>query len=98
MNRFEDAAAVFAQASDLDASPIRRVSGINRAIRQVAREYETLLVDADRIFRKRSEHGLVGFNLIEDYVHPTIEGHEIIAWNIWNSMERAGWFGKKSSV
>src|SRR5262249_33620843 len=45
-----------------------------------------------------SEHGLTGSNLIEDYVHPTPEGHQLIAWHMWDAMERAGWFGAKGSA
>ena len=55
-------------------------------------------MDVDRVFEQRSEHGLVGFNLIEDYVHPTREGHELIAWHVWDAMEQAGWFGINSAA
>ena len=96
--RWDDARRAYQQACDADASPNRRVSGINAAIREVARQYGALLVDVERIFEQRSEHGLVGFNLIEDYVHPTREGHELIAWHVWDAIERAGWLGKKSAA
>jgi tetratricopeptide (TPR) repeat protein len=96
--RWDDARRAYQQACDTDASPVRRVSGINAAIREVARRSGALLVDVERIFEQRSEHGLVGSNLIEDYVHPTREGHELIAWHVWDAIERAGWFGKKSAA
>jgi Flp pilus assembly protein TadD len=64
----------------------------------VAREEGALLVDADRIFTEASEHGLVGFNLIEDYVHPTVEGHQLIAWHLWQAIENAGWLPERAPV
>ena len=94
--RWDDARGAFQRACDADASPTRRVSGINDAIREVARQRGVLLVDVDRIFEELSAPRPVGFNLIEDYVHPTQEGHEIIAWHMWDTMERAGWLGGKA--
>ncbi|MGB6041944.1 MAG: tetratricopeptide repeat protein [Pirellulales bacterium] len=94
--RWDDARDAYWRACDVDASPTRRLSGINEAIRDVAREQRTLLVDADQSFEQRSEHGLAGFNLIEDYVHPTREGHEIIAWYIYDAIARAGWLGSET--
>ncbi|MEI6536218.1 MAG: tetratricopeptide repeat protein, partial [Verrucomicrobiaceae bacterium] len=96
LGRFDDARAAYQRACDEDASPIRRLSGMNVAIREIARQSGALLVDVDRFFEQQSEHGLVGFNLIEDYVHPTQHGHELIAWQIWEAMEKAGWFSDKS--
>jgi len=96
LGRFDDARCAYQRACDDDASPIRRLSSINLAIREIAHQQGALLVDIDRLFEQQSEHGLVGFNLIEDYVHPTRQGHELIAWQIWEAMEQAGWFGDQS--
>ena len=98
LGRFDDARSAYQRACDEDASPIRRLSGINLAIREIAHRQGALLVEVDRLFEQQSEHGLVGFNLIEDYVHPTRQGHELIAWQIWEAMEGAGWFNAKSQA
>ncbi len=97
LTKWDQARAAYQFACDYDASPIRRISSINQVIREVAKEKGALLVDMDQIFEQLSEHGLVGFNLIEDYVHPTREGHEIIAWHIWNAMEKAGMMGSEAA-
>jgi tetratricopeptide (TPR) repeat protein len=86
-NRWNEAAVAYQAACDLDAFPIRRTSPINEAIRRVAADAQVSLLDVDRLFAERSEHGLVGFNLIEDYVHPTLHGHQLIAWQAWTAME-----------
>lgn len=93
LGRWDDARAAYARAADLDASPVRRISGTNDAMRSVAAEEGALLVDVERLFEEHSEHGLVGFNWIEDYVHPTREGHQMIAWWLWQAMAEAGWLG-----
>ena len=71
LGRWAPARHAYQRACDADASPIRRLAGINEAIREVGREHGGLLVDVDYIFQERSEHGLVGFKLVEDYVPPT---------------------------
>ena len=90
---WDAARLAYKRACDDDVSPIRRLSAINDAVRDVARQQGALLVDVDKLFTQRSDHGLVGFNLIEDYVHPTKEGHLLIAWHLWEAIEGAGWYG-----
>ncbi|MCY2927472.1 MAG: tetratricopeptide repeat protein, partial [Planctomycetota bacterium] len=91
--RWDDARRAYQLACDADAKPTRRLSAVNGAIRDVAAQTGALLVDMDKVFEEHSEHGLVGFNLIEDYVHPTREGHELIALYMWRAMEQGGWAG-----
>lgn len=97
LGRFDEAGRAYALACDLDASPIRRIAGINEAIREVARDEGVPLVDADRLFVEQSPDGLVGFELIEDYVHPTRRGHELIAWHALRAISDAGWLGEGSA-
>ena len=98
LGQWDDARAAYGRACDADASPSRRPSGINEAIREVARQRGVLLVDVDHLFEELSAPRPVGFNLIEDYVHPTQEGHELIAWHMWDAMARAGWLGDEASA
>ena len=93
LGRWRQAQQAYRQARDEDASPSRALSVSNQAIRDVAREEGALLVDIDELFTAQSPHGLVGFELIEDYVHPTLQGHREIAWHLWEALERSGWFG-----
>jgi tetratricopeptide (TPR) repeat protein len=85
--RWREATVAYRAACDLDAFPIRRTSAINESIRRVAADAEVPLLDVDQLFAEQSEHGLVGFELIEDYVHPTLRGHQLIAWEAWRAME-----------
>jgi tetratricopeptide (TPR) repeat protein len=91
LGQWDAAREAYGRAADHDASPIRRVSQVNAATREVAQSEGALLVDVDKVFVEESEHGLVGLNLIEDYVHPTRAGHQLIAWHLWQAIEEAGW-------
>jgi len=85
-------------AVDYDASPIRRTSKINRAIREVTTQEGALLVDIETVFMENSDHELIGFKLIEDYAHPTPDGHTLIAWHLWHAMAKAGWIDEVKSA
>jgi len=96
VQQWKEARQAYQLACDDDASPSRRISAINATIRQIATDQHCLLVDCDALFTRQAEHGLVGFNLIEDYVHPTRKAHVLIAWALWQAIERAGWVSEKS--
>ncbi len=94
LEQWQQARRHYELAADLDASPIRRTTAINQAIASVAAEESALLVNIEVIFQQLSTNSLIGFGLIDDYVHPTVEGHRIIAWHLWNALEDAGWLGQ----
>ncbi len=93
--RFGDARQAYRRARDADAQPARASTAINDAIRRVARERGVPLLDVERLFEAASPHGLVGFNLIEDYVHPKPEGHRLIALELYRLFVREGLAGPR---
>ena len=93
LGRYDDARAAYVAARDLDSQPSRAPSEHNETIRRVAREEGAHLVDVERLFESASEHGLVGFGLIEDYVHPKPEAHRMIARELWRTIEAEGLAG-----
>jgi Flp pilus assembly protein TadD len=98
LGRWDDARASYSLARDRDAMPSRVLSSFNDAIREIGRESGVLLVDIERSFEEASPHGLVGFNLIEDYVHPTPEGHRRIAYEIFRAFVGRGLPGETRSA
>jgi len=94
LGRWDDAREAYVAARDLDAQPARASSELNETIRRVARAEGALLVDVERLFEQQSEHGLVGFNLVEDYVHPKPEGHRLIARELWRTIHLEGLAGE----
>jgi tetratricopeptide (TPR) repeat protein len=94
LDRTEDARQAFDRARDLDAQPARASSELNRIVRRVAEEEGTLLLDLAASFIAASPDGLVGFNLLEDYVHPNPEGHRLIAREQWRRIQYEGLVGR----
>ncbi|HET9481351.1 MAG TPA: tetratricopeptide repeat protein [Candidatus Polarisedimenticolia bacterium] len=90
---WEQAALAYSRARDADAQPARALTAINDAIRQLAAKTGSPLADVERLFEQASPHGLVGFNLTEDYVHPNIRGHRLIARHLWALVHEQGLAG-----
>jgi tetratricopeptide (TPR) repeat protein len=60
--------------------PNRVVPAVSDAIRGFAGRPGVLdVVDIERLFRERSDGGLVGYDLIYDHCHPSVEGNFLIA-------------------
>ncbi len=96
--RFGEARQAYVRARDLDGKPARALSAFNDTLRRLAAERGAILVDAERIFEEASPHGLVGFNLIEDYVHPKPPGHLLVARAIWQALVEDGQLGDPRTV
>ena len=93
LGRPEEARTSYLRARDRDAQPARAVSALNDTIRDVAGREGVLFVDAEQRFVEASADGLIGFNLIEDYVHPNPQGHRLLARELWTLLEQSGTFG-----
>ncbi|QDV24153.1 GDSL-like Lipase/Acylhydrolase [Aureliella helgolandensis] len=66
-------------ARDADVCPLRAPTAISAVIREVAQNADLPLVDADRLFSDASEHGIVGDQWLVDHIHPSLEGHQLLA-------------------
>ena len=98
VGRADEARAAFSRARDLDAQPARASSRLNEILREVATQQGTVLLDLDATFAEESPGGLVGFNLLEDYVHPKPEGHRLIARELWRVIQEQGLTGETREV
>ena len=83
------------RARDEDICPLRALSPMASIVREVAEaenvpsvDFETLL--ADRV-RAQAGHGAAGDDWFLDHVHPTIEGHRLLALEIIRTMTDAAW-------
>jgi tetratricopeptide (TPR) repeat protein len=95
LGRWDDARRALTAARDLDAQPSRAMTRINETLRRVAADRGIPLVDAERVFENEAPNGLVGFNLIEDYVHPNPKGHELVAYALYELLLREGLVGEQ---
>lgn len=87
---FAEAEREFQAALDNDICPLRAVSQIRQIVREVAANRHVPLVDFEEILRKETErtngHGIPGNEFILDHVHPTIEGHRLLAMALVEAM------------
>jgi lysophospholipase L1-like esterase len=79
LHRNDEARAALIQAKDLDVCPLRMLEPMKQIIRNVAAESGTPLVDADALIAAQSRSGFPDRQWLVDHVHPTIEGHQLIA-------------------
>ena len=76
---FPQAREALVRARDLDICPLRILSPMNELVLRVAEETGTPLVDADELFTSRSRGHIAGGEWLLDHVHPTLEGHQLLA-------------------
>ena len=80
------ALAAFVRARDLDGIHLRACSPFNLAIRALAAESGAILIDVEQAFATHAPAGLVGDELITEYLHPTVWGHYLIAQTIMTTL------------
>ena len=90
--------ASFSRARDLDALRFRAPKEINEIIRELAATDDNVyLVDSEKEFNRQSPYGIPGRKLLLEHVHPTIEGHRVIAGCFLESL-RQGTFARMKNL
>ena len=79
VNRISEAKHAFVRARDEDICPLRMTSRQHDVIRQVAKTSGVPLLDLEHLLALKSPHGILGNNWLLDHVHPSINGHQLIA-------------------
>lgn len=77
--RRREALAAFVQARDFDRLPFRGPSILSQVVRQVARQDGATLCDVEAAFAAATPDGIVGDELLTEYLHPTVLGHYVLA-------------------
>ena len=72
----------FIRARDLDPMPWRATSLSQEAIRRAADEQGASLCDVEAMFRRNSPGGAIGWELMDDHVHPSLQGQALLARSI----------------
>ena len=78
LGRHQEALTEYTLAKDLDTMPWRPPGACNRAVRRAA-EQGAILCDLESEFRKNSAGGAIGWELMDDHVHPSLAGQALIA-------------------
>ncbi len=66
-------------AKENDICPLRILEPMNQAVLEIAGETGTPLVDVRRMYERMSEGEIPGNLYLVDHVHPSIEGHQLVA-------------------
>ncbi len=78
----------FIAARDLDTMPWRATSRQQDAIREAAGSAGGTLCELEEAFRDASPGGCIGWELMDDHVHPSLEGQALMADALVDTMRR----------
>ena len=78
--RYQEAKQALEKALYLDAYPFRCL--FNEDIHEVAHRLEVPLVDSAAAIEQVANNGIVGFEQLVDYVHPTVASNDLIAQTV----------------
>ena len=97
--KLQEAFAAFVRARDLDTMPWRAPSTYNEVIRSLADAEDVLLADVERAFLHASPPQGIGWELMSDYVHPSVDGQILMARTMLGSLrpllaEQPAFWGK----
>jgi tetratricopeptide (TPR) repeat protein len=88
LERHGEAKAAFSRARDQDICPLRILSPMQQTLKSVATEQQVPLFDFVKLVEQHSENHVPGENFFLDHVHPTIEGHRLLALALLEAMQR----------
>lgn len=76
----------FIAAKDADVCPLRIIEPMQDVIDEVARQWGITVVDLRPVFAARAQQTIPGDECFLDHVHPTIDGHQWIADQLFQAM------------
>jgi len=85
------ARSAFLMAREHDICPLRVIQPLEEKLFRVARETGVPLVDMHTLLEAKSPGGILGDDWLVDHIHPSIEGHQLVADAILEEMARYGW-------
>ncbi|MFC1764576.1 SGNH/GDSL hydrolase family protein [Planctomycetota bacterium] len=69
----------FIQAKEQDICPLRMLEPMHDIVKQIAAQNAVPLVDVRHLIEQQSDGHIPGSQWLLDHVHPTIDGHQLIA-------------------
>jgi tetratricopeptide (TPR) repeat protein len=86
LHGYDSAQYYFERAADLDVIRFRAPSSFNAIIKNVCADNRVPFVDVHGDFAGRSEHGIIGNELLLEHVHPNQQGYLQIAKSVAKTM------------
>ena len=91
LQKFDEAKIAYQRALDEDVCPLRALSPMPGIVTEVAADRDVPVVDFLGLVEEKSAHGIAGEDLFLDHVHPTIEGHRLLALQLFDEMVQKNW-------
>lgn len=90
LGRTREARAAYVQALERDAYPFRALPEFQAILEELAERYRIPLVDIVDALEARAQDGILGLDVLIDYVHLRPESIEVVAHEIVKAMKREG--------
>lgn len=89
-NKFTEAEKCFIEAKELDLLRFRAPAAMNKILRKLSARYPSIkLVDAEKLFRENSDHGILGKETLLEHVHPNLFGYALLSDAFYQSLKTA---------
>ncbi|WP_111978077.1 tetratricopeptide repeat protein [Algibacillus agarilyticus] len=88
-SQYPQAKTYFEQARDHDLLRFRAPTAINEQIKQLTKQPNVTLVDAEQALTKQAINGIIGRKLMLEHLHPTIDGYFYIADSFYQSLQQS---------
>jgi tetratricopeptide (TPR) repeat protein len=85
---YQQAQQHFIEARDLDPMPWRATTTSQQGIRRAVADQGAQLCEAEAAFRNHSPGGSIGWELMDDHVHPSLPGQALLARSIVETLTR----------
>ena len=86
----EEAKSAYLTAKELDVCPLRMLEPMQAAVIETADRMSVPLVDAQELFERVTPDGIVDGRWLVDHVHPSIQGHQLLADRVAELLVRLG--------
>lgn len=87
-NNFTEAEKYFVEAKELDLLRFRAPAAMNEVLRGLPSKFPLVkLVDAEKVFRENSAHGILGSETLLEHVHPNLFGYALLSDAFYQSLK-----------
>lgn len=86
LQRFPEAKNWLTKAKEEDICPLRILEPMHDSLFDLAQEFNVPLVDIRSLIEQQTQDGIPGSEWLVDHVHPSIEGHQLIADALFNKL------------
>ncbi|MGC9326678.1 MAG: GDSL-type esterase/lipase family protein [Candidatus Hinthialibacter sp.] len=90
MGRLAEAKEWLLRAKEADVCPLRILGPMQKSIRDIAEQFHIPLVDVNKLVEDNTGGGIPGNEWLVDHVHPTIQGHQLIADALYDAIQEMG--------